>query len=705
MEKIVIDYFTKLDRKERLIRNNLLKNINLTKYKVYLLIHKKAEKPKLARDFKYIYFKKGILGSNLSKKVKTVNPDIIISWSFLPINILNRFSVILNVSSIIDIDSLAKLNSRKITSLGNKLNRYEKLIVDSEYLKLYITNHLDIKKDKIIILNPIIENDFFYENIKEDERLIRQILYIYRISKPYLFVFGRLRENSNLEQILEAFALIYQKIPEHKLVVASPDFKIGWDNKPIPLTKRAKNILEIANKLKITRKIIFTGFIERKHLPVVIKNADLCLNLSDKHSFSNTLVEAISCGCILIIADNPVLKEISANSALVVNQKSSKVIADTIIEIIRGESKMNNLRLKARLRAKYLYSVNNVKVLDKIILDIKNKQKQEVFVICKNKGNLRADIVTLKRLFKIKFNTKIYENFEVDLTGKRLKVFIKKSKLYDKLLFIDILSLKILVKLLIAKFLLKHKEFYLLFTDEFFFFLSRNRKFKQKLILYIKLTFLAFFYKRIFKKFLVKTESESLDLQKLLRINKKNITILPFPVTRIKITKAEVVKKYKLKNYFVITVKNIPDKIFINKLLNKFKDIKILYIQNNKAKSILNIDSKRFISVQDEDWPECVLVSKIYLNFDFMISYKNLLTMLSEGIVYVGISNIYIQEFIKNGINGYFYQKFDEEKLFVQIRKLINSRIQIKDMSKVNKIKAQKFTFKNIQNNLQNINI
>ncbi len=693
--KIVIDYFTKLNQYDSKLRDDIISELS-KKHTLYLLA------PSFPKHFdntvKIIKYHKGKFFNNSAyKKLENLQSSSIIAFDFLPNKITKNFNVVLYLESFLDVEQLKNLSKRKKYNLAKSLSFYKHFLTKTAYFKLYISNHLEIQKDKITVLEPRLDEKFFFENIDDDMRTIRRILYIYRIAKPYIFVFGHLKPNSNVENILKAFALVYQKLPDFKLVIASPDFKIGWDNKPTALTKRAEHILSLCESLKITRKVIFTGFIERKHLPVLVNNADLCINLSDNRQFSATLVESLGCGVPLIISDNPILKEISGNANMVVNQKSPENIAEAINNILHDEAKHDILSQKSKNRAGQFMKNHNAEIVSKVLRRIESEKSKKRLLFVNNEKIQKSQVDQFKQLVESHLDFIILKDEKWLDSFKQLKKLNKHLKKTASVLFANIVDIKQIIKIFLLKYINKKTKFYLNFTENYYIN-DFSKKAKKYQILHNFI--LSIFLKLAFDKYVVYDNLEKEYLIKKFKLNKKKFVKFNYYSTKPDLIKSEIVKRYKLKNYFVIAVEtnsNFEINDFLEKILNKSNKVKILLItkkENNK-------NTKRLIQIEPKDKEQAIAVSKIYVNFNKSINFHDILYFMWFGVNYIGVENLYVKSLIYSGINGYILRKSQLDKIVEKISVLMRNPQQIKDIAKVNKHKANLFTLKNIQKNIK----
>jgi len=158
-----------------------------------------------------------------------------------------------------------------------------------------------------------------------------------RYSLPERFILwaGQIESRKNVARMLEAFALVQNEIP-HTLVMAG---ERRWNT-------RAE--LAGIERLGLTQRILFPGWIEHGDLAAVYSLADLFLFPSLYEGFGIPLIEAMACGCPIVTANTCAPPEVVAGAGVLVDPAS---VADIAAGIRRG---LADERLRAELIARGL---------------------------------------------------------------------------------------------------------------------------------------------------------------------------------------------------------------------------------------------------------------------------------------------------------------------------------------------------------------
>lgn len=216
------------------------------------------------------------------------------------------------------------------------------ILTNSEFTKKELIKKAGFAEDKLVVTPLAVSSEFNAEQIQTDSRAIRRVLTMYKITQPYLLYYGGLEENKNIEVLLQAFTKIVSKHPDLKLVISGKEFKLGWDGKPKPNTKSGQKLLELIVDLKLQHRVVLTGEVKQVHLPLVLNNSEVFVNLSNYEGFGLSVLEAITAGVPVIAANKSSYPEVLKDSAVLVDPKDISTISEKILHLLQD----SNLRKK-----------------------------------------------------------------------------------------------------------------------------------------------------------------------------------------------------------------------------------------------------------------------------------------------------------------------------------------------------------------------
>jgi glycosyltransferase involved in cell wall biosynthesis len=134
-----------------------------------------------------------------------------------------------------------------------------------------------------------------------------------QLPEHYLLFVGNLEPKKNIPAIIRAFfaAKIHSKLP-HKLVLAG---QRGWGLTDLEKIIRELNALEY---------VCFTGYVPPGAMPALYSLADVLLMPSLIEGFGMPTLEAMACGCPVVISSDPALVEVCGSAARVLGYDAEK---------------------------------------------------------------------------------------------------------------------------------------------------------------------------------------------------------------------------------------------------------------------------------------------------------------------------------------------------------------------------------------------
>ena len=151
---------------------------------------------------------------------------------------------------------------------------------------------------------------------------------------PYIVFVGNVKPHKNLISLLHAFELLSHRIP-HDLVIVGKDggFRTG-----------DPAVLEKARAMG--KRVVLTGEVDGSRLQRYVAHAEMLVLPSLYEGFGLPALEAMACGCPVLVSDISVLREVCGEAALYCNPLAPQDIAEKIVTLI------DNATLRAALVAK-----------------------------------------------------------------------------------------------------------------------------------------------------------------------------------------------------------------------------------------------------------------------------------------------------------------------------------------------------------------
>lgn len=222
-------------------------------------------------------------------------------------------------------------------------NSCKKVIVQTETMKEWVYNKLNIPKDKIIVILPGIPI-FFNSEKTAKRKLFKEIN---NNSKNWLYI-GNTEPYKNLKIIYEVAVLAESKNVNWKFHIVTPSKNIPWKH---PLIK-------------------WYNYLEREKLKKMYFNANALIMPSFVETVGLPIVEAMSIGIPVIAADRSYAHEICGDSALYFNPYCSSELFQCLLELdnnILYRQLINKQKVRIKKFNQYVNAKKTLEILIKAI--------------------------------------------------------------------------------------------------------------------------------------------------------------------------------------------------------------------------------------------------------------------------------------------------------------------------------------------------
>ncbi len=243
------------------------------------------------------------------------------------------------------------------------LNKYDKIIVVSEYSKKQVLTIAKSEKIKVI-LNGI-ETERFKKI--EDTKKILQIKKKYLLDdKDFIFIFtGKLKEEKGAFEIVKAFSKVTKQYKNAKLLMIGSSFNINAKTTPY--------IQSIYNYVKNNQQIIFTGFVDYRnvHELYAIADAQVVPSIIDDPC-PLVVLEGLSSGLPLIVTrSGGIPEEVDESCAFIINRDDDLVdnLANNMKILIQDKALATKMGKAAKKRSEYF---KNERFCEDILKEFEN---------------------------------------------------------------------------------------------------------------------------------------------------------------------------------------------------------------------------------------------------------------------------------------------------------------------------------------------
>lgn len=200
--------------------------------------------------------------------------------------------------------------------LSYSLNRADKVIAISEFVKSSLVNYFGIPEKKIdVIYNGVDLNRFKTQNHKHSKKL--RMIYV-----------GRLIEEKGVQNIIRVVASLHRDLECSLIIVGDGKYK--------------KSLINLSNELNLNEIVTFLG--NRRDVPELLASSTIFLHFPEwEEGFGITILEAMASGLICVCTKKGAIPEI-------IEDGKSGFLVDGNNDAIKVLKHINNLNYEERLQ-------------------------------------------------------------------------------------------------------------------------------------------------------------------------------------------------------------------------------------------------------------------------------------------------------------------------------------------------------------------
>jgi glycosyltransferase involved in cell wall biosynthesis len=202
-------------------------------------------------------------------------------------------------------------------------------------------------------------------HLEQLDKLENSVRTRYSLPTEFLLFVGNVKPHKNLRNLVIAFSKLQQpQFADLKLViVGKKDGFITGD----------KSLLDLINQLGLRDRIIFTGFVENEHLPVMYHLATAFVFPSLYEGFGLPPLEAMAAGCPTLVSNTASMPEVCQDASYYFDGNNPDEIAAGIKTVLQDEMLRQTMVAKGfKLVKRYTWEASATALRD-IILE----EKQE----------------------------------------------------------------------------------------------------------------------------------------------------------------------------------------------------------------------------------------------------------------------------------------------------------------------------------------
>ena len=201
--------------------------------------------------------------------------------------------------------------------MAGAVRRAEKIITVSSYSRDEIRKYLHTEREVEVIHSGV---DRCFQPVTDQER-IQKIKAAYKIAGEYLLYTGIFKPRKNHRGLLQAFKRFLCLGGRAALVIAGA------------LKEGEQELRSLAQELRISHEVIFTGFVNDSDLPALYSGARAYACPSLYEGFGLTVLEAMACGTPVVCSSATSLPEVAGAAAVYADANDAVEFGDALYQV------------------------------------------------------------------------------------------------------------------------------------------------------------------------------------------------------------------------------------------------------------------------------------------------------------------------------------------------------------------------------------
>ena len=195
------------------------------------------------------------------------------------------------------------------------------IIINSQSVRSEIEQHLNVDKRKLRLIYEAVDHNLFKQG---DVGAARMRVASYGVTKPFVLFLSSLWSYKNCHGLLRGWALARGQLGDRQLAIVG-----HLRNKEYVASLRS-----LATELGIAGDLVFVGGVPLAETVPFYQAADVYVNPSFNETFSLPILEAMACGCPVIVSDISCLPETAGGAALLCDPNDPASIARAIVDAV-----------------------------------------------------------------------------------------------------------------------------------------------------------------------------------------------------------------------------------------------------------------------------------------------------------------------------------------------------------------------------------
>jgi glycosyltransferase involved in cell wall biosynthesis len=171
---------------------------------------------------------------------------------------------------------------------------------------------------------------------------VRRIKELFGVAPGYLLWISNFYPYKQAELLIAGYARLPQEVRQrHPLVMVGGNWLNGLEI-----------AREQARTLGMEKDVLFSGWVDDSMLAPLYRHATAFCLASREETFGRCVIEAMACGTPCVVNDIPIMHEVTAGRALIINYHNADAVAEALQKLIADEALRTQLRAAGLERAR-----------------------------------------------------------------------------------------------------------------------------------------------------------------------------------------------------------------------------------------------------------------------------------------------------------------------------------------------------------------
>ena len=222
----------------------------------------------------------------------------------------------------------------------SSMSKADLIFTVSEHSKADMVSRFGVPADKIVVGYEGFDRDMFQPgpvDTSESREMLRRL----GITRPYVLHVGRGDPRKNLVRLVQAYEALTarRKDLDFQLVLGG---SLGWGYKPL---------LELVRKASLQGRVIVTGPVPDRELPMLYRAAACFATPSLYEGFGLPVLEAMACGTPVMISGSSSLPEVGGDAAIYFDPESVDEMSQVMERLLTDSGLREEMTTKGLERA------------------------------------------------------------------------------------------------------------------------------------------------------------------------------------------------------------------------------------------------------------------------------------------------------------------------------------------------------------------